>query len=462
MVETSLKDVAQGAERPFDQQPQTTKDAPEDKAENVESKKVCEIAEEQVFGAQSEKKKKKKKKVEAIGEPVASLEKLGGSAATVVEMATKGLAQGAESPFDQQPLTTKDAPIDKTKNVEREKVSEIIEDKTEDVERGKLVEITEQVIGGQAEKKKKAKEIEHAVVSLEKLDGTAATVIETTTTTKGLAQGAESPFDQQPQTTKDATKDKAEDVEREKVDEITEEQVVDGQSEKKKKKKKKGKKGKQEMVEETEEKGVHDGKEKESTDVTKSTPAPHEKEALLMKAKESLLRKVHERGVSDKQVGEELEALRQGVSKKEHHLEESKIEKKPSVSPSKESDTREIDQLEGKIKESSDLPQESQTQFATVVESHDQEKSDVTDVKKKSEVASALGDSLVTASSEFPKVETEDHSTEDQHRDSSGAGLNISAVQRVFFLLKLKSWRLSTWNSLWNKLSQNLIGNQKS
>ncbi|XP_076157599.1 microtubule-actin cross-linking factor 1 isoform X8 [Alosa pseudoharengus] len=433
MVETSLKDVAQGAERPFDQQPQTTKDAPEDKAENVESKKVCEIAEEQVFGAQSEKKKKKKKKkVEAIGEPVASLEKLGGSAATVVEMATKGLAQGAESPFDQQPLTTKDAPIDKTKNVEREKVSEIIEDKTEDVERGKLVEITEQVIGGQAEKKKKAKEIEHAVVSLEKLDCTAATVIETTTTTKGLAQGAESPFDQQPQTTKDAPKDKAEDVEREKVDEITEEQVVDGQTEKKKKKKKKGKKGKQQMVEETEEKGVHDGKEKESTDVTKSTPAPHEKEALLMKAKESLLRKVHERGVSNKQVGEELEALRQGVSKKEHHLEESKTEKKPSVSPSKESDTREIDQLEGKIKESSNLPHDSQTQFATVVESHDQEKSDVTDVKKKSEVASALGDSLVTASSEFPKVETEDHSTEDQHGDSSGAGLKISAVQRVF------------------------------
>ncbi|XP_062386258.1 microtubule-actin cross-linking factor 1 isoform X4 [Sardina pilchardus] len=423
VVEKSLKDVAQGAERSFDEQPQTTKDAPEDKAEHVESKKVCEIAEEQVFGAKSEKKKKKKKKIEAVGEPVASLEKLGGFAATEVEITTKGLAQGAESPFNQQPQITKAVPIDKTENVGREKVSEITEDKTKDVEREKLVEITEQVTGAQAEKKKKAEEIEHAVVSLEKLDDTAATAVETTIT-KGLAQGAESSFDQQPQTTKDTPKDKTEDVEREKVDEITEEQVVDGQTEKKKKKKKKGKKGKQQVVEETEEKGVHDGKEKESTDVTKSTPAPQEKEALLMKAKESLLRKVYERGVSEKQVGEELEALRQGVSKKEHHFEESKAEKKPSVSPPKESDTREIDQLEGKRKESSDLPQDSQTQFATVEES--QEKSDVADVKKKSAVDSALGDSLVTASSEFPKVETED-----RQRDRSEAGLKISAAQRV-------------------------------
>lgn len=47
-------------------------------------------------------------------------------------------------------------------------------------------------------------------------------------------------------------------------------------------------------------------------------PSQLEKEALLMKAKESILRKVFERGVSEKQAAEELEALRLGSAKERH------------------------------------------------------------------------------------------------------------------------------------------------
>ena len=275
----------------------------------------------------------------------------------------------------------------------------------------------------------KVEEIKDPLVSAKKLDVSARTLEETTT--KGLAQGAESPFDQQPETTKDAPKDKIENVEREKVGEIPEEKVVGGQTEKKKKKKKRGKKGKQQVVEETEEKGEHDGKEKESVDITKTTAVPHEKEALLMKAKEGLLRKVFERGVSDKRVGEELEALRQGVSKKEHHVEEPKDEKKPSVPPTKESDTREIEQLEGRLKESTDLQKDSQAPFVTA-EPHDQEKGYATELKKKSSEAAASSDSAIAASFELPKVETEGHYADDQQRDSSVEGLKSgNVVQRV-------------------------------
>lgn len=49
----------------------------------------------------------------------------------------------------------------------------------------------------------------------------------------------------------------------------------------------------------------------------KSNLPDREKEALILKAKESILRKVFERGVSEKQAAEELEALRKEVGKKE-------------------------------------------------------------------------------------------------------------------------------------------------
>ncbi|XP_035384756.1 microtubule-actin cross-linking factor 1 isoform X20 [Electrophorus electricus] len=61
------------------------------------------------------------------------------------------------------------------------------------------------------------------------------------------------------------------------------------------------------------------------------------KEALLMKAKESILRKVFERGVSEKQAAEELEALRQGSGKERHAStqEKPKTEQKGSTLPTK-------------------------------------------------------------------------------------------------------------------------------
>ncbi|KAL2080392.1 hypothetical protein ACEWY4_024185 [Coilia grayii] len=207
------------------------------------------------------------------------------------------------------------------------------------------------------------------VVSMEKLKETSSAVL---ATTKDLADGADSMLDQEPQTNKDAPKDKSESLERGKVNEITEEEVVGGQTEKKKKKKKKGKKGKQQVEEETEEKGVHDSKEKESADVTKMSPAPLEKEALLTKAKESLLRKVYERGISDKKAGEELEALCQGSSKRDYRVEDPKYEKTLSEPPSKDSNTRDIEQPGAKLDDSGDLHEESQPLFSTAVVSDQQ------------------------------------------------------------------------------------------
>ncbi|KPP70600.1 microtubule-actin cross-linking factor 1-like, partial [Scleropages formosus] len=56
--------------------------------------------------------------------------------------------------------------------------------------------------------------------------------------------------------------------------------------------------------------------ELEKSSVKKVPPTAFEKEALLMKAKESILRKVFERGVSEKQAAEELEALLKGAWRK--------------------------------------------------------------------------------------------------------------------------------------------------
>ncbi|TSK31438.1 Microtubule-actin cross-linking factor 1, isoforms 1/2/3/5 [Bagarius yarrelli] len=66
-----------------------------------------------------------------------------------------------------------------------------------------------------------------------------------------------------------------------------------------------------------------------------------EKEALLMKAKESILRKVFERGVSEKQAAEELEALRQGSTKEQHTTaqEKAKLDERSVSLPADENRT---------------------------------------------------------------------------------------------------------------------------
>ncbi|XP_039977302.1 microtubule-actin cross-linking factor 1 isoform X2 [Xiphias gladius] len=62
-------------------------------------------------------------------------------------------------------------------------------------------------------------------------------------------------------------------------------------------------------------KEVKKGKEQELPQ--KSTLPENEKAALILKAKESILKKVFEKGVSEKQAAEELQALRKDVGKKE-------------------------------------------------------------------------------------------------------------------------------------------------
>ncbi|XP_047461897.1 microtubule-actin cross-linking factor 1 isoform X7 [Mugil cephalus] len=63
---------------------------------------------------------------------------------------------------------------------------------------------------------------------------------------------------------------------------------------------------------------THELKKKKEKDLPqKSTLPDDEKAALILKAKESILKKVFEKGVSEKQAAEELEALRKEVAKKE-------------------------------------------------------------------------------------------------------------------------------------------------
>uniref|UniRef100_A0A671QTD4 Microtubule-actin cross-linking factor 1-like n=1 Tax=Sinocyclocheilus anshuiensis TaxID=1608454 RepID=A0A671QTD4_9TELE len=128
-------------------------------------------------------------------------------------------------------------------------------------------------------------------------------------------------------------------------------------SEKKRKKKSKSKKVKQVCIVETE--GVEkrdDETEKEQKTVIhevqpqsnqsdekesmkqleKANQAMAQKEILLMKAKESILRKVFERGVSEKQAAEELEAMRQVASNEEYRIttqEETIVEKTRTKPP---------------------------------------------------------------------------------------------------------------------------------
>uniref|UniRef100_A0A8C2BDI7 Microtubule actin crosslinking factor 1 n=1 Tax=Cyprinus carpio TaxID=7962 RepID=A0A8C2BDI7_CYPCA len=136
-------------------------------------------------------------------------------------------------------------------------------------------------------------------------------------------------------------------------------------SEKKRKKKSKSKKVKQVCIVETE--GVekiddetekehkmvihevqpqsNQSDEKESMkQLEKASQAMAQKEILLMKAKESILRKVFERGVSEKQAAEELEAMRQVASIGEYRIttqEETVVEKTSTKPPqSKKKDNK--------------------------------------------------------------------------------------------------------------------------
>uniref|UniRef100_A0A672SX36 Microtubule actin crosslinking factor 1 n=1 Tax=Sinocyclocheilus grahami TaxID=75366 RepID=A0A672SX36_SINGR len=85
--------------------------------------------------------------------------------------------------------------------------------------------------------------------------------------------------------------------------------------------------------------------EKESMkQLEKANQATAQKEKLLMKAKESILRKVFERGVSEKQAPEELEAMRQVASNGEYRIttQEETIVEKTSCKPpqSKKNDNK--------------------------------------------------------------------------------------------------------------------------
>ncbi|KAL0166143.1 hypothetical protein M9458_037987, partial [Cirrhinus mrigala] len=133
-------------------------------------------------------------------------------------------------------------------------------------------------------------------------------------------------------------------------------------AEKKKKKKSKSKKLKQACIVEAEGVEKRDETEKEQKTVIhevqpqsrqsdekesvkqleKASQAMAQKEMLLMKAKESILRKVFERGVSEKQAAEELQAMRQVASNGESRIttqEETIVEKtgtKPTQSKKKD------------------------------------------------------------------------------------------------------------------------------
>lgn len=91
----------------------------------------------------------------------------------------------------------------------------------------------------------------------------------------------------------------------------------------------------------------------------KPNQAQMEKETLLMKAKESILRKVFERGVSEKQAAEELEALRQGSAKDRLVTAQEKLKIDESSSlHAKENETDVIHQTKQKDKHKNLLPRD--------------------------------------------------------------------------------------------------------
>ncbi|KAI5091811.1 microtubule-actin cross-linking factor 1 isoform X12, partial [Silurus meridionalis] len=133
----------------------------------------------------------------------------------------------------------------------------------------------------------------------------------------------------------------------------SEDQTLEQSDKKKKKKKRKSKKVnyEKESEESKPDKSVQietfravrkDGTEQPD----KTNQVQLEKEALLKKAKESILRKVFERGVSEKQAAEELEALRQGSAKEQHATaqEKAKIGEKGSSFHANQNETDAIHQ----------------------------------------------------------------------------------------------------------------------
>ncbi|KAJ8384943.1 hypothetical protein AAFF_G00196090 [Aldrovandia affinis] len=95
----------------------------------------------------------------------------------------------------------------------------------------------------------------------------------------------------------------------------------------------------------------------------KAAPATGEKEALLMKAKESILRKVFERGVSERQAAVELEAMRKVpvtteplvIPKEEHSREEESLQ---SGTEEREKKAKGTKLKEGKEEAASSRPKE--------------------------------------------------------------------------------------------------------
>lgn len=150
------------------------------------------------------------------------------------------------------------------------------------------------------------------------------------------------------------------------------EDLAPDQSDKKRKKKRKNKKAKIEHAEKESEKSKADepvqrppvvltqsdtltAERKDGMEQSqKPNQAQLEKDALLMKAKESILRKVFERSVSEKQAAEELEALRQGSAKERHPTaqEKAKLEEKTSSLHTKENETdvKQIKQIDTNLK----------------------------------------------------------------------------------------------------------------
>lgn len=172
-----------------------------------------------------------------------------------------------------------------------------------------------------------------------------------------------------------------------------------GQSDKKKKKKRKSKKAKTVTTEkESEESKVEEPAQRPPIDVPsqsetfgavrkdgieqpqKPNQTQLEKKALLMKAKESILRKVFERGVSEKQAAEELEALRQGSGKERHVTAEEKVklEEKSSSLCTKGNETDVINQTKQRDKNETLLPGDvltrtdsTQTHFSQTTQPND-------------------------------------------------------------------------------------------
>lgn len=144
-------------------------------------------------------------------------------------------------------------------------------------------------------------------------------------------------------------------------------------SEKKRKKKSKSKKAKQVFIEGEEKRddethkeqktvipeaqpqsNQSDEKESVKCELEKANQAIAQKEILLMKAKESILRKVFERGVSEKQAAEELEAMRQIANNGERRMttqDETFVEKTSIKPPHSKEEGNKLQQAGQEIKE---------------------------------------------------------------------------------------------------------------